>query len=81
MNKYTPLVNYLRTQPPSVTQLTLTFAQIEDILGDTLAPSAYNYFRSWDDNQDTSKIKAILIAGFHVVMVDKENQKVKFQRM
>lgn len=43
MNKYTPLLDYLRQQPG--TDLVLSFEQIEEIVGGSLPASAYS--ASW----------------------------------
>jgi len=48
MFKYDPLGNYLRQLPAKTKQVTLTFEEIEEIIGQDMEPSARKYFRSWD---------------------------------
>ncbi|MFC2021997.1 hypothetical protein ACFLTR_02115 [Chloroflexota bacterium] len=81
MGKYTPLENYLRRQPLSTTQIVLTFAKIEEIIGDVLPPSARIYFKWWDSKPRDGGNKYWLDIGWKTTMIDIENQKVKFQRI
>lgn len=77
MGKYTPLTEWLGRQPgPSVE---LTFAEIERILNAKLPPTSRQHFTSWD-NRSGGIQNAWLNAGWETVMVDLENEKVKFQR-
>lgn len=43
MSKYVPLQQHLAAQPATVTDVTLSFGKVEEILGFTLPPSAYKY--------------------------------------
>lgn len=81
MGKYTPLENYLRRQPPSTIQVVLTFAKIEGIIGDKLPPASRKWFRFWENGPGTVQSAAWHNAGWKTVMVDLENEKVKFQRV
>ena len=82
MGKYTPLEDYLRMQPLSTTQVVLTFADIERIISRKLRPGARRYFASWDYRPPgTALSNAWFNAGFQTVIVDLENEKIKFQRI
>ena len=67
--KYEPLELYLRAVPAPIRDVTLSFAEIERILGASLPPSALSH-RPWWENQKDSKSRpqahAWLSAGFHV---------------
>ncbi len=78
MGKYIPFREWLKRHPQD--NIVVTFSEIEKIIGDHLPPSARKYFRWWDNTQGTMAIYAILGAGFRTVMVDMENEKVRFQR-
>jgi len=80
MFKYDPLRKYLQTL--TGTEITLTFQEIEEIIGVSMEPSARTYFRSWDNTGGSSAVRqnSWLDAGWKTVMVDMENEKVKFQR-
>ena len=85
MTQYDPLEDYLRIQPPSTSQLVLTFDEIEEIIAPYKLPNSarhpdLHYFRWWDNRPRDAGNKYWLDAGWKVVMVDIENQKVKFQR-
>jgi len=78
MGKYEPLKKWLRGQPE--TSVELTFAEIERILNDKLPPTSRRHFTSWDNRAGVIQ-DAWLNAGWKTLMVDLENEKVKFQRM
>lgn len=83
--KYEPLEIHLRATPPKVREVTLSFAEIERILGAPLPESSITH-RPWWGNQRDSKSRpqahAWLSAGF---LVDTVNQgrahgSVRFKR-
>jgi hypothetical protein len=78
MGKYTPLTDWLRKQPGK--NVTLSFDQIEQIIGDSLPPNAREYLRGWDNTSGSAINDSFLDAGWKTAMVDIENEKVKFQR-
>ena len=80
MSKYDLLGDYLKKQTGK--QITLTFQKIEEIIGVSMEPSARKYFRSWDNTGGSSAVRqnSWLNVGWKTVMVDMENEKVKFQR-
>jgi len=83
--KYEPLEIYLLATPPAVQEVTLSFAQIEQILGAPLPESSVAH-RPWWGNQRDSKIRpqahAWLSAGFLVDTVNqgRSNGSVRFKR-
>ena len=82
MDKYDLFGDYLQNLPMTTKQVTLTFEQIEKFIGQSMEPSARKYFRSWDNTGGTGAVRqnSWLHAGWKTIMVDLENEKVKFQR-
>jgi len=80
MSKYDPLRRYLETL--TTTEITLTFQRVEGIIGVSMEPSARTYFGSRDNTGGSGAVRqnSWLDAGWKTVMVDMENEKVKFQR-
>ena len=79
MGKYDPLTTYLKKQQGN--SVVLTFAKIEEIIGDYLATGEREYFTGWDNRRGGAVNDSFLNAGWKTVMVDLENEKVKFQRI
>lgn len=83
--KYEPLELYLSALPLKMREVTLSFAEIERILGTPLPESAVVH-RPWWENQRESKSRpqahAWLSAGFLVdtVRQDRANGSVRFKR-
>jgi hypothetical protein len=82
--KYEPLELHLRAVPAGTKELTLSFAEIERILGAPLPASAKSH-RPWWGNQKDSKTRpqahAWLSAGFLVDTVNQSNSaSVRFKR-
>jgi hypothetical protein len=73
--KYQPLTEYLTAQSSGVQSM--TFGEIEDILGDTLAPSARKHLPYWYSVQN-SLGKAIAAAGFKARGVRIDSETVEF---
>ena len=79
MGKYEPLEEFLKRRPGD--NIELNFSQIERIIGKPLPDGARQHLQDWDYRPPgTSLSNAWHNAGFQVVMVDIENQKVKLQR-
>lgn len=82
--KYQGLENLLRTHPSTTNEVTLSFEQIEAIIGDTLPSSASNYREWWANQSDTSQrpqAKAWISAGFIVDEVHQEQDSwIRFKR-
>lgn len=67
--KYEALENYLRALSPSTKELSLTFQQLEEILGFSLPASAAKYREWWSNQADVSnrpQARAWTSAGFQV---------------
>ncbi|MFR0960283.1 DUF4268 domain-containing protein [Streptococcus salivarius] len=67
-DKFSKLNQYLENC--GKTELTLTFTDIEAIIGCNLCKSAYNYSAYWTPSPTHTMPNAILAAGFKVVSVD-----------
>ena len=84
-SKYEQLELYLRAVSPGTREVTLSFAEIEHILGASLPASAKTH-RPWWGNQKDSKTRpqahAWLSAGFVVDTVNQgcSNASVRFKR-
>lgn len=76
MPSYEPLETFLAATPSHIKEVTLSFAQLELILGDVLPPSHLNHRQWWENQTDTlsrPQAQAWINAGFKV---DKVNQNV-----
>lgn len=64
--KYDPLYRYLNTA-----RITLTYKEIEEMLGESLPKSAYEHSEWWDNNTGSrSQNRAWLDAGWRVAKKD-----------
>jgi hypothetical protein len=71
-SKYEPLEIYLAGLSPSMTEISLSFREIEDIIGASLPNSAHVYREWWANQADLStrpQAKAWIDAGFEVEAV------------
>ena len=84
MSKYNPLRIFLENAPSAVSEMTLSFQQVESILGFVLPPSARRH-RAWWANpsspQDHPYAQAWLAAGGKVDTVDQQAEWVRFRRV
>jgi hypothetical protein len=79
MGKYQPLAEFLRQQRTS--EIPLTFAEIERIVGFRLPPKAQHHRAWWSNNPSNNVMtKAWLAAGFRSEQVDIESRKLVFRR-
>ncbi len=81
--KYGPLKTYLDNQLAPLKTVTLSFADVEKIIGQKLPKSARNH-RTWWGNVDdiyASQARGWLNAGFKVDMVDTASKRVRFKRI
>ncbi len=79
MNKYEPLGLYLKKQ--EVPLVPLTFAEIEQIIGAELPPSAHHHRPWWSNNPSNNVMtKVWLEAGFETEQVDMTAKKLVFHR-
>ncbi len=80
MEKYKPLADHLRES--SQDTLSMTFDEIEQIIGGKLPPSAFEY-RAWWSNNPTNSVMthAWLGAGYKTVRVDMPGRTLEFQKV
>jgi hypothetical protein len=80
MSKYQPLAKHLEAQGSAV--VTITFAEIDRLLGDPLPPSARQYRPWWANEREGSHVqaRAWLDAGWKVDAVDLSEERVTFRR-
>lgn len=83
--KYEPLELYLRAVPTRINVVTLSFAEIERIVGAPLPASAMTHRPWWGNQKDSrtrSQAHAWLSAGFKVDVVNQGggNASVRFMR-
>lgn len=84
MSKYDPLHAYLRQLPTAAQEHSLTFAQVENILGFRLPRSAYVYREWWANPSKPSQhpyAQSWLAAGWQVGTVNQPEQWVCFKRL
>lgn len=83
--KYEMLELHLRNQPHPAMSVSMSFKDIESILGSKLPNSAFTYREWWSNQKDTSnrpQAKAWIAAGFKVGRVNqkRESGSVEFIR-
>ncbi|MEQ9236407.1 helix-turn-helix domain-containing protein [Coleofasciculus sp. E2-BRE-01] len=78
-SKYQPLLEFLRQSNQA--EVILTFAEIEEIMNDTLPDSAHKK-RAWWSNRSKGALQASawMEAGYRVEDVDLEQQRVTFRQ-
>lgn len=83
MGKYDPLRRFLENVAADVSEITLSFAQIEQILEDTLPNSARRHQAWWANEQDGTHVQAAswLGAGWEVDIVDQKRDWARFRRL
>ncbi|MGD0190951.1 MAG: hypothetical protein ABSD74_09445 [Rhizomicrobium sp.] len=80
MSKYDALGQFLRAQ--TISEVPMTFGEIQRIVGTSLPPSAHNYRPWWSNNPSNSVMtKVWLDAGFRTEQVDMEGKRLVFRRM
>ena len=80
--KYTPFETWLRDIPASQEELTMTFAEIEQVMANTLPNTAYTRLTYWTNevNSGLSHKNAWLHAGWKVESADLAEKRVTFVR-
>lgn len=79
MSKYAPFAEFLREQRGS--EVPLTFAEIERVIGTQLPPSA-KYPAWWSNNSSNNVMTELwLSAGFQTERVDIPGRKLVFRRV
>jgi hypothetical protein len=79
VSKYDPLQQFL--QQSATDELTLGFAQVEQILGDKLPASAFQHRAWWGNDQYKVQSIAWSKAGWKVDAVDQNKKWVRFRRV
>jgi hypothetical protein len=80
--RYSPLEDYLRSQPSGVVDVAMTFDEVEGIIGDKLPASAFKHRPWWSNNASNSTItNAWLNAGFRSEQVNMETRRLVFHRV
>ncbi len=78
MTKYIPLREYLQNLA-RLTGITLSFSELEKILGFVLCEASHNHRSWWGNDMTHPQARAWLDAGWKVVMVNTKTKKVIFQ--
>ena len=76
---YQPLGDFLRNYPEDT--VTLTFAEIEAVIGCPLPPSAYRSRNWWHDEQERPHQRAWLDVGWEARSVRLRRQTISFERV
>jgi hypothetical protein len=79
--KYAPLQEYLRKLPATKERVTLSFGEVEAIVGAKLPKSASTYREWWANQEGGSRAPHWRAAGFAVDGVQLGRQVVEFQRV
>jgi hypothetical protein len=82
-SKYRPLGRYLESLPSDQDETTLTLSRIEEILGEGLPRSAYQYQAFWanERNPHQPQKQCIQEAGWKVESVNLQQKWVSLQRV
>ena len=79
MSKYAPLTGYLSSS--GMDYIPMTFAEVEEVIGDKLPRSAFEY-RPWWSNNPSNHVNADswLRAGYKTENVDMAERKLAFRK-
>jgi len=79
MSKYAPLTGYLSSS--GMDYILMTFAEVEEVIGDKLPRSAFEY-RPWWSNNPSNHVNAYswLRAGYKTADVDMAERKLAFRK-
>ena len=79
MSKYAPLTGYLSSS--GLDYIPMTFAEVEEVIGDNLPRSAFEY-RPWWSNNPSNHVNADswLSAGYKTADVDMAKRKLAFRK-
>jgi hypothetical protein len=80
--KYSPLEDYLKELPSTQKEVTLSFAQIEEILKSKLPASAYEDNRWWEHEREGNHVnkRGWSTAGWKVAEVNVQAKWARFVR-
>ena len=79
-SKYTSLSTFLVRKAKYANFVSLSFKQIEDIIGDKLPNSAYDYEHWWNNNLNRSQSEVWLTVGWKVETVNLAKKEVTFRK-
>ncbi len=77
-DKFAALKQYLLSENKS--EITLTFAEIERIIGTALCKSAYTYSAYWQPSPTHTMPNTILAAGYKVALVDMIGKRIVLEK-
>lgn len=77
-DKYVGLTSYLKQCIKD--RITLSFSEIEGVMGDTLPPSAYKHRAFWSNSRTHSVAYGWLDAGYKTVNINLENRVITFEK-
>ena len=82
MSKYSPITKFLQDQPSMISDLTVSFDTLEEILGFMLPESAYTHRTWWGNerNKNRSQARSWLEAGWRVDSVNFSKLWVRFNK-
>jgi CBS domain-containing protein len=80
--RYAPLVRYLMDQPSKLEKLTLSFDEIDKLLGEHQLPESARKYRAWwaNDSVSHSHSQQWLEAGWRVANINMADERVVFAR-
>lgn len=78
--RYAPLIKHLSERAEDEQALELSFAQLEEILGTPLPPSARTHRAWWANTKANARAAGWMEAGWKVAGVDLEEGRVRFAR-
>ena len=82
-SKYTPLANYLQNAGKSLSEITLSFEKVEEILNDKLPKSARTYQAWWANEKKPTQVQKQHWhgVGWKVKHYDLEREIVTFEKI
>ena len=81
MKKYEPLGIFLADIPAAMDSVSLSFGEIERIIGAELPPSAFRHRAWWANQEGGSRAPHWRAAGFRVDGVNQRDRTVSFRRL
>ena len=79
--KYIWFFFFTQSKDCGKSELTLTFAEIEEIIGCSLCKSDYNYLAYWNLYPTHTMPNTILAAGYKIAKIDLFAQNVLIQKI
>ncbi len=78
VDKFSGLKQYLLSSGKS--EITLSFAEIENIIGMTLCKSAYTYLAYWQPSPTHTLPNTILSAGYKIASIDLRGKRIALEK-